>query len=43
MNTLALSVAERKPEIGMLRAVGMQRRQVARHATRTRPLEAIAG
>jgi putative ABC transport system permease protein len=30
VNTLALSVVERRREIGMLRAVGMQRRQVRR-------------
>lgn len=30
MNTLALSVSERRQEIGMLRAVGMQRFQVSR-------------
>ena len=30
INTLALSVVERKREIGMLRAVGMQRKQVRR-------------
>ncbi|MEJ6012989.1 FtsX-like permease family protein [Corynebacterium sp. H127] len=30
MNTLALSVSERRQEIGMLRAVGMQRSQVSR-------------
>lgn len=30
INTLALSVIERRTEIGMLRAVGMQRRQVRR-------------
>lgn len=30
MNTLALSVSERRQEIGMLRAVGMQRHQVSR-------------
>jgi putative ABC transport system permease protein len=30
INTLALSVVERRREIGMLRAVGMQRRQVRR-------------
>ena len=30
MNTLALSVVERRREIGMLRAVGMQRKQVRR-------------
>ncbi|MEJ5997824.1 ABC transporter permease [Corynebacterium sp. H130] len=30
MNTLALSVSERRQEIGMLRAVGMQRGQVSR-------------
>ena len=29
VNTLALSVIERRSEVGMLRAVGMQRRQVA--------------
>ena len=30
INTLALSVVERRREIGMLRAVGMQRKQVRR-------------
>ena len=30
VNTLALSIAERKREIGLVRAVGMQRRQVRR-------------
>jgi len=30
VNTLALSISERKREIGLLRAVGMQRRQVRR-------------
>lgn len=33
MNTLALSILERTPELGMLRAVGMHRSQVAQMVT----------
>jgi putative ABC transport system permease protein len=43
VNTLALSVVERRREIGMLRAVGMQRRQVRRTVYLESALIAVFG
>lgn len=42
-NTVALSVSERTREIGMLRAIGMQRRQVGRMIRLEAVLTALAG
>lgn len=42
-NTIALSVSERGSEIGMLRAIGMPRRQVSRMVRVEAALTAIAG
>jgi putative ABC transport system permease protein len=42
-NTLALSVHERRRELGLLRAIGMQRRQVRRAVRRESVLTAILG
>jgi putative ABC transport system permease protein len=42
-NTLALSVHERRRELGLLRAIGMQRRQVRRAVRRESVLTAVLG
>jgi putative ABC transport system permease protein len=42
-NTLALSVHERRRELGLLRAIGMQRRQVRRAVRRESVITAILG
>ena len=42
-NTLALSVHERTRELGLLRAIGMQRRQVRRAVRRESLLIAVLG